>query len=936
MSEIAISIVLVLVFFFAPLIFSIKALKRTKKIIHLEEEVKLLTNEIRDLKEGFRGSMTVDPGVREEPNIEIMVSETDEQLIEQASQPESAVIGDLIVRPSKRKFNFKWKWNQERFFAFLGACLGIIGLVFFTLYMGNRIGILVRFMIMTGFSIALLLISFPLGKKEKWDELSHISRSFSGALFLFAVFASTSIEGLKWLESPLLALALIGTGIVYNFVLGRLCRKKGYIVFHMVINFLVIFLLPYGHLVFALAFILTMSLQIFSFLSKEEINTSLSFFLFSLYCLFVKDKSPEFSYIFWSFNFMALVSFLNLLRNKNQNKKLYSIISYGHPILWIALTAILSENKVIAVIPPAVGILVGVLMRSRETGFLKSLLYWPLQILVAGLFLILASGSGTQYWLTVLYIESAFFSYGMIKETDNKIIPLLLNSLILMGTVLYIFFSDDGILNFPMLVNRIGLISSASCFLMFTADKNKNDNSDYALVNSVFQFLMAILAVLLSLTIDQGTTIREILIFTTLILIIFFISKKEIMKLRTYGIWLVIVFSLFMVVKQFIDEPGASFYNNLFLILPLLFLSLITLIFTRLKSIQFSPDLGICLFSLILIINLFYPFWIISSILPGILFLTAAFVYLLLWQKSRIWEVHVSGLVFLLIFFIRHITHHLQMENMWYMINIRFVIELTAMSVFFLYMKSSRWRSTQKIPLLNRSLQGTVFALSWMFLLLMLLSHSNRNILSLVLQLSVVLLLIIEKRGYLPSYPLLFAAYIHFLSAQVNLAMNAHPSFPFLPAGLQNPWVFGFINLAMSIFVIYLFFRHIKNGSYDISRVFPKIEKITDLIVKKKNMTLLIPLFTSLVLFFYWTLDSTALTIALFTGCFLLYGTALVLRENVFRHATSLALLATSIRLIFWDLAQSTMLAKSIAFLGASVILINILYSQFKGRFENA
>ena len=107
--------------------------------------------------------------------------------------------------------------------------------------------------------------------------------------------------------------------------------------------------------------------------------------------------------------------------------------------------------------------------------------------------------------------------------------------------------------------------------------------------------------------------------------------------------------------------------------------------------------------------------------------------------------------------------------------------------------------------------------------------------------------------------------------------------------------------------------------------------------MEKKNLSLLIPLFVSLGLFFNWTLEETALTIALFCGAFILYGTALILKENVFRHATSVALLGTSVRLIFWDLAQSTLLAKSIAFLGASIIfiLINILYSQFKGRFEN-
>jgi hypothetical protein len=934
MNEIAFAVILVLVFFFSPLLVSLKALKRTKKISLLEQEVFLLKKEMKALRENNPSSEKIQADQKKEPVVlKEVIKETQPHTAPAPVEP--SVLKPLI--PSVRKrFQFRWRWNQERIFAFLGALLGIIGLVFLTLYLGNRIGILFRFLIMTGFSLILLLISFPLGRKEKWDELAHISRSLSGALFLFAVFASSTIEGLKWIDSPLLALGVISIGTIYNLLLGYFCRKKGYAVFHMTINYLVIFLLPPESLVFWLAFVLTVGLQIGGYFRKEEISTALSFLFFGFYCLFFKETAVDFSFFSWCFNLTALISYISFIVHKEFNYKLQTIFNYALPIFWIGFAVGLADSKMAAVIPLVAGTIIGAFLRIRMTKDIKSLLFWPLQILVSGVFLILASGSGTQYWLTLLYLESCLFAYGMIREKENQVIPLLLNYVILISSVAYGFFSESLIINFQTAINRLILMVAASYFLNLAAKDNEKNNKDFVSLTNIFQFLLAVFAFFLSFKMTNSVSVSEILLYSGLIFIILFIAAENILKIRIYGIWFASIFPLLRVVSFYLDND-VFFKDSLFLILPLLLLIMVGVIYGRMRKVEHFPDWGVFLFSLILMVTFIFPFWQISTVLPGILILLASFLYYILWEKKAIWEIQVSGLLFLVVFFIRHITHHLQMEQYWSIINVRFLIEITAMIVFSLYLKSSRWKETDRIPILNKTLQGTAFTLSWLFLLLMMFSHSNRNMLSLVFQFSIVLLLFLEKRKYLTAYPLTMVAYIHFIFAQVNLALNTHPSFPFLPGILQNPWIFGLVNLGASIIVIYLFFRHFLQGSFAVSPVFLKMRKLTELIMEHKNLTLLIPLFASLGLFFNWTLEATALTIALFFGCFLLYGTALILKENIFRHTTSLALLGTTVRLIFWDLAQSTMLAKSIAFLGASIIfiLINILYSQFKGRFNH-
>lgn len=945
MDIMAISVIIVIIFFFSPLILSIRALRKLNKMTYLEDDVQFLKNEILKLKKtGASGGVeekTVPLEIK--PSVTVQVEEKTEtpeiqnffttiSNTEDLSDPDNP---EQIVNPAPLlnklpKENVS-KWNQERGFAFLGAFLGIIGLVFLTMYLGPIIGIFFRFMIMTGFSAIFLYISFPLGKREKWEELSHISRSFSGALFLFAVFASSTIEGLKWIDSPFLSLAVISAGTVYNLFLGGFCRKKGYMVFHMSINFLVIFLLPTEPLVFWLALLLTLGLQVFGFIRKEELNSGLSFLFFAIYCLFFKEKALDLFYFSWCFNLAALVSFINFALVNDKKSSFKQVLSYVMPILWIGLAAYWGESKSEAVIPLLTGIILGSILRVRRSRDYKQLLYWPLQILAMGTLLILASGRGTQYWLGLLYLESSFFSYWKIKAGRNKSIPFLLNYLILISAVVYSFLSDTLIINGFTIANRFLLIATGSYFMMRVSEEQDGKDKDFNSLTQIFQIMLPIFAILLSYKNEGFISIGEILLYTALTLVVFFISDKNTLKIRAYGIWGTSLFPLFLIVYVLVDQVQFRLVHSILLILPILVLSMIILFFTRFRKIEITNNPGIYHLTVILVVFFYFPFRQISSILPGVLILLLSFLYYLRWDNREEKDVQIAGTVLLDLFFLRHITHNLQLEIYIGFVNVRLLIEMTSLIIFFLYLKSSRW--DEKLWVLQR----TLFVFTWLMLLVMIFSHSNRNILSLAFQLSAILLLYIDRKSYLKGYPLVALAYVHFIFAQLNLALNSHPSFPFLPGILQNPWIFGFINLGTSIFLIYLFFRHIKEVDFFVSPVFTRLKTITEKLFEKKNLFLLIPLFISLGLFFNWTLETTALTIALYSGCFILYGTALILRENVFRHATSAALLATSFRLVFWDLAHSTMLAKSIAFLGASIIfiVINILYSQFKGRFEN-
>ena len=68
----------------------------------------------------------------------------------------------------------------------------------------------------------------------------------------------------------------------------------------------------------------------------------------------------------------------------------------------------------------------------------------------------------------------------------------------------------------------------------------------------------------------------------------------------------------------------------------------------------------------------------------------------------------------------------------------------------------------------------------------------------------------------------------------------------------------------------------------------------------------------------------------------MIFVLSLVLRANQFRYVALIGLGICVVRLLFFDMSQSSILTKALVFVGVGIIMvgINALYSKYKDRFD--
>lgn len=102
------------------------------------------------------------------------------------------------------------------------------------------------------------------------------------------------------------------------------------------------------------------------------------------------------------------------------------------------------------------------------------------------------------------------------------------------------------------------------------------------------------------------------------------------------------------------------------------------------------------------------------------------------------------------------------------------------------------------------------------------------------------------------------------------------------------------------------------------------------------NTYVFYPLIICTAMFLFWTFDKSVLTLLWVIECLLVFVISIVLKKQHFRYVALGALAICIVRLIFFDLSQSSTLTRALVFLSVGVIMLimNSLYNKFKSRFE--
>ena len=188
---------------------------------------------------------------------------------------------------------------------------------------------------------------------------------------------------------------------------------------------------------------------------------------------------------------------------------------------------------------------------------------------------------------------------------------------------------------------------------------------------------------------------------------------------------------------------------------------------------------------------------------------------------------------------------------------------------------------------------------------------------------------------------------MHFLPARLSLYSMAffwtsviHTSF--ISSSSPSPshywadqsWLAGILAIAGQLGYLILHYTYLaarqKPGTLD--WLSARMEGMTAKLQDKRDLALFYPLFLSVALFLFWTFDSSLLTLLWMIEVFVVFFVGLKLNQDHFRYVAQGAMVLCLIRLIFFDLSQSSIVMRAFVFLGVGgiMILMNVIYRRFR------
>jgi hypothetical protein len=331
----------------------------------------------------------------------------------------------------------------------------------------------------------------------------------------------------------------------------------------------------------------------------------------------------------------------------------------------------------------------------------------------------------------------------------------------------------------------------------------------------------------------------------------------------------------------------------------------------------------------------------ISPLLPGIVWLCLSAVYL---ETTRFMAARppldrgdasrdflVIALLAVAAFIGRHILVHLQFENYFGPVRIRFLIELFAMAVFAYWLAQKPLAKPYRIW---ASLHLLFMELIIAFLTLSIAMEAAQIYYPLFwIGMAIVLLTVGLKAG--PGYSRLkFYSLVYVWVAAIQVAVSTSTFVVPSPEWHKQPLLIGSLAILIQfVFLIEMSRKSLLNGIH-----FPDtlrgLNRGVRLISLRPNLWIFYPFFASVALFLFWRFDHSLLTLLWVLEAFGIFIMSLILIENHFR-ILALAALATCVtRLVFYDMAQSGTLARGLVFLGVGVIMLamNAIYNKYKER----
>jgi Predicted membrane protein (DUF2339) len=153
------------------------------------------------------------------------------------------------------------------------------------------------------------------------------------------------------------------------------------------------------------------------------------------------------------------------------------------------------------------------------------------------------------------------------------------------------------------------------------------------------------------------------------------------------------------------------------------------------------------------------------------------------------------------------------------------------------------------------------------------------------------------------------------------------------PRGMSE-WIPGLVAILLQVVFLVVSIKRNLLDNLEVPAPLAFLKSCAGMINKFRNALLFYPLLVSIALFFYLNFTSSLLTVLWTAECFSIFVISIMLREQHFRYVALTGVGLCIVRLVFFDLKESTTITKALVFVGVGLLMLgmNILYSKYKDR----